>query len=187
MPAGQKKAPDLLIDGCDPPCGCWDLNSGPLEEHPVLLTTEPPLQPNYWILEPSIGRPTLWTSWTTACMWACACMCRCLKARGGYQILWSWSDKLSATKCGCWELNLGHLNDQQVFFFLFCFVVLFFWDRVSLYSPGCPGTHFVDQAGLELRNPPASASPVLGLKACATTSGSTSVLICWAIVPAPRF
>jgi hypothetical protein len=29
-------------------------------------------------------------------------------------------------------------------------------DRVSLYSPGYPGTHFVDQAGLELRNPPAS-------------------------------
>jgi hypothetical protein len=32
-----------------------------------------------------------------------------------------------------------------------------------------PGTHFVDQAGLELRIPPASASQVLGLKACATT------------------
>jgi hypothetical protein len=29
-----------------------------------------------------------------------------------------------------------------------------------------PGTHSVDQAGLELRNPPASASQVLGLKAC---------------------
>jgi hypothetical protein len=29
--------------------------------------------------------------------------------------------------------------------------------------------HFVDQAGLELRNLPASASRVLGLKACATT------------------
>jgi hypothetical protein len=28
----------------------------------------------------------------------------------------------------------------------------------------------VDQAGLELRNPPASASQVLGLKACATTA-----------------
>jgi hypothetical protein len=39
------------------------------------------------------------------------------------------------------------------FVYLFCF-----GDRVSLYSPGCPGTHFVDQAGLELRNPPASAS-----------------------------
>ena len=55
--------------------------------------------------------------------------------------------------------------------FLFCFVLfLVFRDRVSLYSPGCPGTHFVDQAGLELRNPPASASQVLGLKACATTA-----------------
>jgi hypothetical protein len=29
--------------------------------------------------------------------------------------------------------------------------------RVSLCSPGCPGTHSVDEAGLELRNPPASA------------------------------
>jgi hypothetical protein len=48
---------------------------------------------------------------------------------------------------------------------------LVFRDRVSLYSPGCPGTHAVDQAGLELRNPPASASRVLGLKACATTPG----------------
>ncbi|GAB1290706.1 Lysine-specific demethylase 7A [Apodemus speciosus] len=41
---------------------------------------------------------------------------------------------------------------------------------VSLCSPGCPGTHCVDQAGLKLRNPPASASQVLGLKACATTA-----------------
>jgi hypothetical protein len=55
-------------------------------------------------------------------------------------------------------------------YFLFFFLV--FRDRVSLYSPGCPGTHFVDQAGLELRNPPASASQVLGLKACVTTAGS---------------
>jgi hypothetical protein len=47
---------------------------------------------------------------------------------------------------------------------------LVFRDRVSLCSSGCPGTHSVDQAGLELRNPPASASQVLGLKACATTA-----------------
>jgi hypothetical protein len=53
-----------------------------------------------------------------------------------------------------------------VFGFGFCFFVFY---SVSLYSPGCPGTHFVDQADLELRNPPASASRVLGLKACATT------------------
>jgi hypothetical protein len=54
----------------------------------------------------------------------------------------------------------------------------FFRDRVSLYSPGCPGTHFVDQAGLELRNPPASASRVLGLKACATTPGFSVWFYC---------
>jgi hypothetical protein len=53
---------------------------------------------------------------------------------------------------------------------------LVFRDRVSLYSPGCPGTHFVDQAGLELRNTPAFASRVLGLKACATTPGFISFL-----------
>jgi hypothetical protein len=56
-------------------------------------------------------------------------------------------------------------------FVCFCFLFLFFRDRVSLYSPGCPGTHSVDQAGLKLRNLPASASPVLGLKACATMPG----------------
>jgi hypothetical protein len=38
------------------------------------------------------------------------------------------------------------------------FVVVVFLDRVSLCSPGCPGTHSVDQAGLKLRNLPASAS-----------------------------
>jgi hypothetical protein len=53
---------------------------------------------------------------------------------------------------------------------------LVFQDRVSLCSPGCPGTHSVDLAGLELRNPPASAFRVLGLKACTTTPGWESVL-----------
>ena len=53
-----------------------------------------------------------------------------------------------------------------------------FPDRVSLCSPGCPGTHSVDQAVLELRNPPASASRVLGLKACATTARLCSVFTC---------
>ena len=41
----QKRASDLIRDGCEPPCGCWDLNSGPSEEQLVLLTTEPSLQP----------------------------------------------------------------------------------------------------------------------------------------------
>ena len=55
-------------------------------------------------------------------------------------------------------------------FVLFCFVLFVFWDRVSLCSSGCPGTHSEDQAGLKLRNPPASAPQVLGLKVCATTA-----------------
>jgi hypothetical protein len=57
-----------------------------------------------------------------------------------------------------------------VLFCLFLVLVLVFRDRVSLCSPGCPGTHSVDQAGLELRNLPASVSQVLGLQACATTA-----------------
>jgi hypothetical protein len=28
---------------CELLCACWDLNPGPLEEQPVLLTTEPSL------------------------------------------------------------------------------------------------------------------------------------------------
>ncbi|XP_049984502.1 cytochrome b-c1 complex subunit 7-like [Alexandromys fortis] len=48
MPAGQKRAPDLITNGCEPPCGCWELNSGPLEEQAVLLTSEPSLQPQKW-------------------------------------------------------------------------------------------------------------------------------------------
>jgi hypothetical protein len=59
--------------------------------------------------------------------------------------------------------------DLLIFLNIYLFILVF-QDRASLYSPGCPGTHSVDQAGLELRNPPASASQVLGLKACATTS-----------------
>jgi hypothetical protein len=55
-------------------------------------------------------------------------------------------------------------------------LVLVFRDRASLYNPGYPGTHFVDQAGLELRNPPTSASQVLGLKECATMPGDKEVL-----------
>jgi hypothetical protein len=65
-------------------------------------------------------------------------------------------------------------------FLFFSFLLSFFLvfrDRVALYSPGCSGTHFVDQAGLELRNPPASASQVLGLKACTTMPGLLNFFI----------
>jgi hypothetical protein len=48
------------------------------------------------------------------------------------------------------------LNSARILAMLIFFL---FWgggrDKVSLCSPGCPGTHFVDQAGLKLRNLPA--------------------------------
>ena len=51
------------------------------------------------------------------------------------------------------------------------FVSFIFPDRVSLCSLGCPRTSCVKQADLELRDPPVSASQLLGLKAWATTPG----------------
>jgi hypothetical protein len=35
-----------ITDGCEPPYGCWELNSGPLEEESAVLA-EPSLQPLY--------------------------------------------------------------------------------------------------------------------------------------------
>jgi hypothetical protein len=63
-------------------------------------------------------------------------------------------------------------SSPESFLAVVWFVCLFlvFRDRVSLYSTGCPGTYFVDQAGLELRNPPASASQVLKLKVCTASA-----------------
>jgi hypothetical protein len=46
----QKRASYLITDGWEPPCGCWDLNSGPLKEQSVFLTTEPSLQPPCFVL-----------------------------------------------------------------------------------------------------------------------------------------
>jgi hypothetical protein len=46
----QKRASDLITDGCEPPGSFWDLNSGPLEEQSVLLPTEPPCQPSHAFL-----------------------------------------------------------------------------------------------------------------------------------------
>jgi hypothetical protein len=61
----------------------------------------------------------------------------------------------------------------NILFFFF----LVFRGRVSLCSSGCPGTHSVDQAGLELRNLPASASQVLGLKAYTTAARQCSTFL----------
>jgi hypothetical protein len=41
----QKRTSDTITDGCEPPSGCWELNSEPLEEQPMLLTDGSSLQP----------------------------------------------------------------------------------------------------------------------------------------------
>jgi hypothetical protein len=88
--------------------------------------------------------------------------------------------------CGCWEwshvvyksenpkyVNVLTLAEPLASDLIQSFSFFIFWDRGSLHSCGCPGTHSVDQAGLKLRNLPALASQVLGLKAGATTAQLT--------------
>ncbi|GAB1292634.1 Major facilitator superfamily domain-containing 13B [Apodemus speciosus] len=89
----------------------------------------------------------------------------------------AWKMTLLSIKSEAWAYSLITLGTEMLSsFFSFYYVKLFldvykiselaFYQSqwVSLYSPGCPGTHSVDQTGLELGNPPASASQVLGLK-----------------------
>lgn len=57
------------------------------------------------------------------------------------------------------------------------FLFSFFQYGVSLCSFGCSEFCSVDQTGLDLRDPPASASQVKGLKACTTTAQPTAALI----------
>lgn len=40
-----------VMNGCEAPRGCWELNLGPLQEQGVLLTTKPPLLPVPIVLE----------------------------------------------------------------------------------------------------------------------------------------
>jgi hypothetical protein len=83
---------------------------------------------------------------------------------------------IGATNCcewpyGCWELNLGPLEEQPLLLISEPLLFCLFWrvflgggvqDRISLCSLGCPSTHSGDQAGLKLRALSASASRVLG-------------------------
>ena len=50
MYEGARSPATGVTDSCELPCGYWELNPGPLEEQPVLLTTEPSPQPEYTIL-----------------------------------------------------------------------------------------------------------------------------------------
>jgi hypothetical protein len=41
----RKRTSDPITDGCEPPCGCWELNSGPLEEQSALKS---------WAISPAL-------------------------------------------------------------------------------------------------------------------------------------
>jgi hypothetical protein len=79
----------------------------------------------------------------------------------------SWGDKAQEA----WGRDAGeasaHLFLLLIFFFFWFFETGFLCIALAVLE-----LTLVDQAGLELRNPPASASRVLGLKASATTPGS---------------
>jgi hypothetical protein len=79
----------------------------------------------------------------------CVCCCCCCCCSGGGD---------GGGCCGC--------------FVLFCFALFVLRDRVSLCSPSYPGTH---QPGLELRNPSAIASQVLGIKVRTTSACQSCV------------
>jgi hypothetical protein len=68
---------------------------------------------------------------------------------------------------GCWDLISGPSEEQLVLFLFVCLFVCFLRQGFSV-KPWL-SWNFVDQAGLKLRSLPASASQVLGLKACSTT------------------
>lgn len=38
-----------IIGGCEPPCGLWELSPELLEDHPLLLTAEPLINPTHSI------------------------------------------------------------------------------------------------------------------------------------------
>lgn len=63
------------------------------------------------------------------------------------------------------EIQQSAFQWTSVFSFSFCL----FGERVFLCSPGHSDTNFVEQAGLQPKVLPASASQILGLKVCAST------------------
>ena len=69
------------------------------------------------------------------------------------------------------------LQDQHNWLFWFCFVLLFETGFLCVALEPIMELGLVNQAGLKLRELPASASRVLGLKACAITTQLTNIIL----------
>jgi hypothetical protein len=145
----QKRASDAITDGCEPPCGCWDLNSEPPEEQSVLLTAEPSLQP------PGSLKNNFYFRLINLCIWVfCLHVCLCAKsvpgACGGQKRLLD----IPGTRiidgcqppCGCCEPKPDPPQEQQVLWTAepvnsFCCWCLL---RQSHFcSLGWPQTHYI--------------------------------------------
>ena len=54
--------------------------------------------------------------------------------------------------CGCWKLNLGPLRGSSSTLNIWAISLVphayLFWDKVSVCSPGCPETHYIDRADM---------------------------------------
>ena len=91
----QKRALDPITVGCKPSCHCWELNSGPLEEQSVLLTTEPSLQPNFELLNSVETEKHYRAFWNCTKCILCndVAMSLCRTRRGMWWFEWEWAPK----------------------------------------------------------------------------------------------
>ena len=109
MPACQRREPYLITDGCEPPCGCLELNSGPLEEQSVLLTSEPSLQPYFDFFLSFLGfdpRHSLFIYY----VYNILSICMPASQKRALDFIIDGCEP----PCGCWELNSGPLEEQSV-------------------------------------------------------------------------
>ncbi|GAB1287655.1 Arfaptin-1 [Apodemus speciosus] len=168
----QKRASDPNTDGCEPPCGCWELNSRPLEEQsggqrthakggPVILADE--------IKNPAMEKLELVRKWSLNTYKCTRQIISEKLGRGSRTVdleLEAQIDILRDNKKKYENiLKLAQTLSTQLFQMVHTQKQLgdAFADlslkslelhKVSLCSPGCPGTCFVDQAVFELVETP---------------------------------
>jgi hypothetical protein len=148
-------------DGHEPPCGCWELNSESLEEQLALSTTQPSFQP------PTL-KFYLFSCFLFCCFgfvllgfFVCFVLLFCFGfwfLREGFSVQCSLGyprpqsvDQVDLELTGIPLPLPSKYSIQGSFISIihyplrsFVVVLVVFRDRVSLYSPSCPGTHFVD-------------------------------------------
>jgi hypothetical protein len=96
----------------------------------------------------------------------CQCKLKAMASFFTFLEMLEMEPRTSLTLGKCSPLNGSHSGFLVFFvfwvflflFLFFCFLFFLFFETGFLCSSGCPGTHFVDQDGFELRNPPASTA-----------------------------